>query len=75
MIRQRRRPANLARPGRIDKAIELGYMDPEDKKETPAQFQEACAQMALALLWGERKRRTMRVNGWDEPSYAGALAP
>jgi hypothetical protein len=26
------------------------------KKETPAQFQEACAQLALALLWDERKR-------------------
>jgi hypothetical protein len=67
------------RPGRIDKAIELGYMDDADKlrlarriffdnedgfrrvcrlverepgrKETPAQFQERCAQLALDLLW------------------------
>lgn len=67
------------RPGRIDKAIELGYMDDPDKlklarriffdndagyleicrmlelepnrKETPAQFQERCAQLALELLW------------------------
>lgn len=67
------------RPGRIDKAIELGYMEDADKlklagriffdndagyrqicqlverepnrKETPAQFQERCAQLALDLLW------------------------
>jgi hypothetical protein len=67
------------RPGRIDKAIELGYMTDADKlklarriffddevglrligqtldrepdrRETPAQFQERCAQLALDLLW------------------------
>src|SRR5438067_3653906 len=67
------------RPGRVDKAIELGYMEDADKlklarriffdndvgyrqicrlverepnrKETPAQFQERCAQLALDLLW------------------------
>jgi hypothetical protein len=67
------------RPGRIDKAIELGYMADADKlrmarriffdnddgyrqirrlvecepnrQETPAQFQERCAQLALDLLW------------------------
>lgn len=67
------------RPGRIDKAIELGYMADADKlklarriffdsdegyrqicglveadpgrRETPAQFQERCAQLALDLLW------------------------
>lgn len=67
------------RPGRIDKAIELGPMDDEDKlrlarriffdneagyrrvvrmverepnrPETPAQFQERCAQLALDMLW------------------------
>jgi hypothetical protein len=67
------------RPGRIDKAIELGYMEDADKlklarriffdndagyreicrvlerepnrKETPAQFQERCAQLALDMLW------------------------
>lgn len=67
------------RPGRIDKAIELTYMLPEDKielaeriltdcpegmeqirkfvdqypelKETPAQFQERCAQVALSYFW------------------------
>jgi hypothetical protein len=77
-----------SRPGRIDKAIELGYMEREDKKrlarrifvdndhgyrlmveqierqpdkkETPAQFQEACAQLALTLLWDDRKRQPRR---------------
>jgi hypothetical protein len=67
------------RPGRIDKAIELGHMSDADKlklakriffdndpgylqicrlverepnrKETPAQFQERCAQLALDMLW------------------------
>jgi hypothetical protein len=67
------------RPGRIDKAIELGHMSDADKlklarriffddeagyrqirrkveaepdrPETPAQFQERCAQLALDLLW------------------------
>jgi hypothetical protein len=67
------------RPGRIDKAIELSYMEPADKKrlarrilgdypdeyarmihfvecqpdlvETPAQFQERCAQVALRCFW------------------------
>jgi hypothetical protein len=81
------------RPGRIDKAIELGYMENEDKKrlarriffdddygyrimleqidrepgkkETPAQFQEACAQLALALLWGDRNRYPARANPPD----------
>jgi hypothetical protein len=69
------------RPGRIDKAIELTYMEPGDKKrmarrilgayeneclrmvqfvdeypelqETPAQFQERCAQVALKCFWKE----------------------
>jgi hypothetical protein len=67
------------RPGRIDKAVELTYMEPADKKrmaarilgayeeqhlemldfiekfpdlpETPAQFQERCAQIALRCFW------------------------
>lgn len=67
------------RPGRIDKAVELTYMENSDKKlmanrilgeyeevylkmlefvdrfpdlqETPAQFQERCAQIALACFW------------------------
>ena len=70
------------RPGRIDKAVELGYMDNADKKrmarrilgayeqecfamiefvdkfpdlqETPAQFQERCAQIALRSFWKEK---------------------
>lgn len=69
------------RPGRIDKAVELTYMEPADKKrmaakilgayepehlemlafvdrfpdlpETPAQFQERCAQVALKCFWRE----------------------
>lgn len=69
------------RPGRIDKAVELTYMEPADKKrmagkilgayekehlqmldfidkfpelpETPAQFQERCAQIALKCFWRE----------------------
>lgn len=72
------------RPGRIDKAVELGYMEKqdklrlarrifydneegfrtlerdvlaEDKKETPAQFQERCAQLALRMLWEQREAR------------------
>jgi hypothetical protein len=78
------------RPGRIDKAIELSYMDLADKKrmarrilsdypdeltamlefvdqypdlkETPAQFQERCGQVALACLWeDERKAKEARV--------------
>jgi hypothetical protein len=72
------------RPGRIDKAIELGYMDNASKrklarriffdndegyfemlryieqephkKETPAQFQERCAQLALSMLWNSKRR-------------------
>jgi hypothetical protein len=71
------------RPGRIDKAIELGYLEAEDKRimaqrilgdyeeayqdmldfverfadlqETPAQFQERCAQIALACFWREQE--------------------
>ncbi|WP_439631335.1 AAA family ATPase [Gemmata sp.] len=67
------------RPGRIDKAVELTYMEAADKKrmaarilgayepehlemvafvekfpdlqETPAQFQERCAQVALKCFW------------------------
>lgn len=71
-----------SRPGRIDKAIELTYMEPDDKRlmarrilreypeglalmeefiaahpdvqETPAVFQERCAQLALAYFWKEK---------------------
>lgn len=70
------------RPGRVDKAVELGYMEVADKKkmarrilgayerplmemmafidkyadlqETPAQFQERCAQVALKCFWQEK---------------------
>ena len=69
------------RPGRVDKAVELTYMEVPDKKrmarkileafeteyvemidfidkfpdlqETPAQFQERCAQVALKCFWRE----------------------
>jgi hypothetical protein len=72
------------RPGRIDKAIELTYMEPADKRrmadrilgeypramstvldflettpmeETPAQFQERCAQIALRCFWEEQNEQ------------------
>jgi hypothetical protein len=69
------------RPGRVDKAVELTYMEAADKRrmaekilggyeseylevlafidkfpdlpETPAQFQERCAQVALKCFWRE----------------------
>ncbi|HJZ55690.1 MAG TPA: AAA family ATPase [Gemmataceae bacterium] len=72
------------RPGRIDKAVELSYMEAADKKrmaqkilgayaaeylemlafvdkfpdlsETPAQFQERCAQVALKCFWREAEK-------------------
>jgi ATPase family associated with various cellular activities (AAA) len=84
------------RPGRIDKAVELGYMETNDKKkmagrilgayekehmemlhfvdhypdlqETPAQFQERCAQIALKCFWNEQnlakqEAREYEMNG------------
>jgi hypothetical protein len=70
------------RPGRVDKAVELTFMEAPDKKlmakrilgdypeayvemlafvdrfpdlqETPAQFQERCAQVALACFWKDK---------------------
>jgi hypothetical protein len=82
------------RPGRIDKAVELTYMEAEDKKlmakrilgdypdeylgmlefidrfpdleETPAQFQERCAQVALACYWRELE---------EEAASAATLEP
>ena len=70
------------RPGRIDKAVELTYMELADKRkmaarilgafevphlemldfvdrypdmqETPAQFQERCAQIALRCFWNDK---------------------
>ncbi len=82
------------RPGRIDKAVELTYLEPGDKKlmahrilgiyeeeylrmlefierfpdlqETPAQFQERCAQIALRCFWDEqhgngKRRKPLRL--------------
>ncbi|MGE3804084.1 MAG: AAA family ATPase [Gemmataceae bacterium] len=81
------------RPGRIDKAVELTWMEPDDKKrlarriladypdeyqdmldfierfpeleETPAQFQERCAQKALACFWRANERER------TDPCWAG----
>ena len=55
-----RQPALVARIMGIliNPDMEWQKIDREpDKKETPAQFQEACAQLALAMLWGERKEQ------------------
>ena len=77
------------RPGRVDKAVELGYMEPGDKKrlarrilgayevpyqemlafvdkfpdlqETPAQFQERCAQVALKCFWHDQNEAKAAV--------------
>lgn len=85
------------RPGRIDKAIELGYMEIEDKiklaqrifiddqigyekiykiiqsdpnkKETPAQVQEVCTQIALESIWNKQHNVTHHRNGNVLPSY------
>jgi hypothetical protein len=79
------------RPGRIDKAVELTYMEPCDKKrmalkilgeyeeayldmldfvdrfpelqETPAQFQERCAQVALSCFWEGQRQGAAHRNG------------
>jgi hypothetical protein len=86
------------RPGRIDKAVELTYMEPGDKKrmaerilgdypeayremlefverfpelqETPAQFQERCAQVALACFWKEREagERSAKPAAAEQPN-------
>jgi DNA replication protein DnaC len=93
------------RPGRLDKAIELTYMEPQDKremalrilgdypeeyatvlefierypelKETPAQFQERCAQIALRCFWQEQsdlapRRRREAIWLW-QPDDADEL--
>ena len=80
------------RPGRIDKAVELTYMEPADKKrmatrilgayerehvamvefidkfpdlqETPAQFQERCAQVALKCFWADLTRERQPAVGF-----------
>ncbi len=77
------------RPGRVDKAVELGCMETADKKklakrilgayehayldmlafidrfpelqETPAQFQERCAQIALLCFWSEQEEPKCEV--------------
>jgi SpoVK/Ycf46/Vps4 family AAA+-type ATPase len=77
------------RPGRIDKAVELTWMEPDDKKtmsariladyphehakmlafieqypdlkETPAQFQERCGQVALAAFWRDKTQGTIEL--------------
>lgn len=86
------------RPGRIDKAIELGHMENADKvqmarrildgypegfehimefirrhptfKETPAQFQERCAQMALSYFW---KAKEQAEGVFREAEFEGDL--
>ena len=88
------------RPGRIDKAVELTYMEAQDKKlmahrilgeyeeehlkmvefidrfpdlqETPAQFQERCAQAALARFWQERQREERRQDVTPRPGQLTA---
>ena len=39
--------------------------DPE-RKETPAQVQEACAQLALALLWDDKVKHSVRATPLDD---------
>jgi hypothetical protein len=96
------------RPGRIDKAVELSYLEAADKKrlagriladypgelsdmldfiarypdlkETPAQFQERCGQIALAAFWQAKKRESLpretAVAPVDQPvSCAVVLEP
>jgi hypothetical protein len=88
-----------SRPGRIDKSIELTYMEPDDKKrmaqrilgeypaahremlefvdrypdlqETPAQFQERCAQVALSWFWKEKQadKQPEPAASADEPKW------
>jgi hypothetical protein len=82
------------RPGRIDKAVELGYMEAADKrtladriladcpeelrqmhefiaqfpdlKETPAQFQERCGQLALEAFWRAKTRESLPIEAEPE---------
>lgn len=98
--RPRRKPDGTSefistRPGRIDKAIELGYMADADKvklarriffdneagyrqmcrlidlepnrQESPAQFQERCAQIALEMLWKSEHPEAVLAEGGCEP--------
>jgi SpoVK/Ycf46/Vps4 family AAA+-type ATPase len=89
------------RPGRVDKAIELTYMEPADKKkmaarileayepelldmlmyvdrypdlqETPAQFQERCAQVALKCFWKELQAKDAASTVGDQTAEHVAL--
>jgi hypothetical protein len=93
------------RPGRIDKAVELTYMDAADKKlmarrmleeypdelrrvldfldqypdlkETPAQFQERCGQIALARFWRDQSAEAGRDRNapWEESPSSQADLP
>ncbi len=90
------------RPGRIDKAVELTYMEVADKKrmasrilgayerehlemvafidrfpdlpETPAQFQERCAQVALKCFWREGAGEPADYDGTFAGFYTRLLA-
>lgn len=90
------------RPGRIDKAVELTYMEPSDKKrmaqkileayekeylemldfidkfpdlpETPAQFQERCAQVALRCFWRELGHEGSEGSATSAPASPHAQA-
>jgi hypothetical protein len=82
------------RPGRVDKAVELSYMETDDKKrlaarilgdypaelaamcdfidryadlkETPAQFQERCAQIALECYWKQQANEPAKARQDEE---------
>jgi hypothetical protein len=88
------------RPGRIDKAVELTYMEVDNKKamakrilgeypnkleemlafvekfrdlqETPAQFQERCAQIALACFWKEKEALKLAEQLLREPTASSS---
>jgi ATPase family associated with various cellular activities (AAA) len=89
------------RPGRIDKAVELSYLEPADKrrlaerilgdypaelkkmldfidrypklKETPAQCQERCGQIALAAFWRSKTGQSPAADPLEPP--VDKLAP
>ncbi|MCE9531916.1 MAG: AAA family ATPase [Planctomycetes bacterium] len=90
------------RPGRIDKAVELTYMEAADKKrmaarilaefedeyqemlefvekfpelqETPAQFQERCAQVALRRFWQDTGMRHQRQSEHGDRGFFNRVA-
>lgn len=83
------------RPGRIDRAIELTYMTPENKiemahrilnefpsqleiiikdigkrgNETPAQFQEICAEIAIKEYWKDAELQGKLAFGTDKKQF------